>query len=417
MAGQSGFRLVAEKEIALFFSGYGFPAVFLLSLALFSASLFIRTAGYWEQRGEQEEIDRIHLARCHQAATWEEFSFGQKEIGRPISALSLVCGGIDPAVGRVFRLHPKGEPVMLASFLDQSPAYAALGEFDLAFIFRVILSLVSIFLTYGTIAGERERGTLALTLSHSVPRDRLLTGKISGHFASVVLATLPALLLALLLAGLVRPYPFSPMDWAGLAAGVAVSYLYLFFFTGLGVMFTTLFRGAGTVLVALLLAWVGLVFVIPAAGLALSRPLAGSPSRAESDSRERLLWQDGYEAAFKKSDGIREKFWADPAREFTPERYPQATAEELAAMYDKARQECSALVKRCQAEVLSPYEKKVARLKASYARQQEYQLQLARGLARVSPAGAFSFALQELSGTGVRSFSLLYEQLSQHRDD
>ena len=63
-------------------------------------------------------------------------------------------------------------------------------------IFEVILSLLALIFAYDTLAGEYERGTLRLVLTHPVGRGHILLAK----YISAMLCLLVPLLMSLLLA-------------------------------------------------------------------------------------------------------------------------------------------------------------------------------------------------------------------------
>ena len=48
-----------------------------------------------------------------------------------------------------------------------------------------VLSLIAILFTFDLISGEREHGTLRLTLANSVPRHTVLIGKFLGALVSI----------------------------------------------------------------------------------------------------------------------------------------------------------------------------------------------------------------------------------------
>ncbi len=61
---------------------------------------------------------------------------------------------------------------------------------DWSFIISVVISFVVILFTFDAISGERERGTLALMLSNSVPRGVILLSKFLGAFIAIVIPML-----------------------------------------------------------------------------------------------------------------------------------------------------------------------------------------------------------------------------------
>jgi ABC-2 type transport system permease protein len=70
------------------------------------------------------------------------------------------------------------------------------GRFDLAFVILYLYPLLILSLGYNLVSGEKEAGTLALTLSQPVALRTLVAGKVAMRFAFVL-----ALAVALSLAG------------------------------------------------------------------------------------------------------------------------------------------------------------------------------------------------------------------------
>ena len=60
----------------------------------------------------------------------------------------------------------------------ENPVHLLFGQFDLAFVFLYVYPLLILTLGYNMISGEREAGTLALTLSHPITLQQLVLGKV-----------------------------------------------------------------------------------------------------------------------------------------------------------------------------------------------------------------------------------------------
>ena len=72
-------------------------------------------------------------------------------------------------------------------------------QIDWVFIIALVLSFVAILFTFDAISGERERGTLRLTLSNSVSRGAVLFAKFLGAFLSISIPFLIGALIGLFL--------------------------------------------------------------------------------------------------------------------------------------------------------------------------------------------------------------------------
>ncbi|MHB9027896.1 MAG: ABC transporter permease [Candidatus Latescibacterota bacterium] len=189
---------------------------------------------------------------------------------REPNPMSIFVQGYDTRAGAAANMNTGHIPVKTTGYMEvvgTSQAERAVAGFlpiDYAFVVRIVLSILVIFLVYDVIAGDRQRGTLKLMLANPVPRDSILLGKMLGGWC-VVMALLTAASTVSLL--LVLLSPGIPAD-SGLLlrfSGVfLVSVLYLTVFFALGLWISVLINRPSTVLLTLLVAWVILTSVYPA---------------------------------------------------------------------------------------------------------------------------------------------------------
>jgi ABC-2 type transport system permease protein len=81
------------------------------------------------------------------------------------------------------------------------PTRLATGSFDPSFLFIVLFPLVVIALSYELLAGERERGTLAMLLSQPISQQSLVLGKAIARAAILLAVTLASGFIGLIVAG------------------------------------------------------------------------------------------------------------------------------------------------------------------------------------------------------------------------
>lgn len=182
-------------------------------------------------------------------------------------------------------LHPPFLRVVVGSrdrflFADEiaNPLQLASGSFDLAFVLVFGLPLVLLALSYDVLSGEREKGTWALTAASSAPPLGVLALRLAMRGALVLLPLL--LVTALLLLWQGAPL----LAGAGLAAfagWAALVLLYAAFWLALALWVNSWQRSSAFNAVALVVAWVALVVVVPALVNALAQALYPAPSRAE----------------------------------------------------------------------------------------------------------------------------------------
>lgn len=174
----------------------------------------------------------------------------------PLAALARGQGDADSArVTTDSRLSARGAEAAIAG-----PTVQATGAFDLAFVFVYLLPLLIIGLTYDLLAGERERGTLALVLAQPVSLRTFVLGKACLRAAVVVGVTLglAAAALALSADGLATP---GGLAHTALYLGALLAYA-LFWFAAAVAVNARGRTAAGNAL-ALVGVWLVLVVAVP----------------------------------------------------------------------------------------------------------------------------------------------------------
>ena len=137
------------------------------------------------------------------------------------------------------------------------------GTLDWGYIIGLVTSFVAILLTFDAISGERENGTLALVLSNAVSRAGVLAGKFLGVFIVIVIPMLIGILLSALIVSLSGVVSLHGDDWLRIGLMVALSFIYMALFIGIGLAISSRMRHSSTSLVVLLLIWIVLVVLIP----------------------------------------------------------------------------------------------------------------------------------------------------------
>ena len=66
--------------------------------------------------------------------------------------------------------------------LGEGSLSSALGNLDFLFVVSTVFSLLALLFTFDAVAGEREAGTLRITLANALPRDLFLWSKLIGGY-------------------------------------------------------------------------------------------------------------------------------------------------------------------------------------------------------------------------------------------
>lgn len=254
-------------------------------------------------------------------------------------------------------------------------------KIDWTFVIGYVLSLIAILFTFDSISGEREHGTLRLTLANSVPRHTVLIGKFLGALVSISVPFVIAILMNLLVISTASEVQLGTDAWSRLGIILFIAMLYLCLFLALGLLVSSRVRQSAASLVILLLMWVTFVVFMP--GTLASIASGFSPSMTYYEFNERALQRVGelrgeYEARLQDMP-------KDPARKM-----------EFAGEYvikDVTERE---------------------RLIHEYLAQQHAQIRLARSVTRVSPVVLVQHLLEVFAGTGFERHQQFVENVQRY---
>ncbi len=201
--------------------------------------------------------------------------------------LSIFVRGFDKRFGNVVTMSfvDSSVPIQAGGAMGTSESAQFFAEFasiDFLFVVKVVLSLLAIFLSYDTISGEYERGTLKLALSRPVSRVSIILGKLIAGAVCLLIPLIMSFIIGILIVQLTGGVNFTSEDWLriSLIAGAAILCVMSFFMIGLVVSSRT--RQAATSLLILLLIWITGVFLIPGIATTIAgrhRLMASDPGK------------------------------------------------------------------------------------------------------------------------------------------
>ena len=249
---------------------------------------------------------------------------------------------------------------------------------DWVFTVGVILSFAAFAMTYDSISGEAETGTLRLCLSNSLPRATLLCGKYIGTIISLSIPLLIGICMNVLIISLFGVLPFEPTYWLQIGGVVLFSVLYISVFATLGLFISCLTRSSAVSLVLLLLVWVCFAVFIPRTGGLLASRLAELPDEKTVARR-----------ASDKLHDIRKRYGEGRFSLHWSPGEPLTRAARIAdaqqAIYNEYRQ------------------------------QQLYQVKLAQNISRISPTAIYQIGCEALVGTGIKHYKRFFKKAIEYR--
>lgn len=272
-----------RREILDNLMTFRFAAAVFITLLLVVAVTAVLIQDY-ERRLERYnmsvESNRQRLRR------WPTYSpgMGRLYVDRPPNPLSLFNVGLDKRLGNKIRVSHWFVPSLWDAEMDSSDnAFLNIfASIDIVFIFEIVLSLLALIFAYDALAGERERGTLRLVLTHPVRRGQILFAKYISAMLCLLVPLLMSLLLALILLTTSTSISLSTEDFLRLGGIVLSSFMYLSVFYLIGLLISAVTRRTSTALMLSMFVWGFLVLVYPNMSLATTVPHDTSGARGAS---------------------------------------------------------------------------------------------------------------------------------------
>ncbi|WP_394825615.1 ABC transporter permease subunit [Pendulispora albinea] len=220
----------------------------------------------------------------HSAAHFGVYAF------RPLGALSLFDPGVHAFQGTSVYLEAHKANDLRDAPADDAPSLTRLGRSSAAALLQTLLPLIVFVLVAPSIAGERERGTLALLLAQGVSLRAVFWGKAMalGVLFTLVLFCTGAASLA---GARVAHIPVSAERAMGLLIGYG---LYTFILVGIALTVSAAARTSRSALVSLLAIWSFVFLAGPRIAAYVARIEAPLPlASAEAAALERDLDAEG----------------------------------------------------------------------------------------------------------------------------
>ena len=131
------------------------------------------------------------------------------------------------------------------------------------FTIMVIFSLFSILLTFDTICGEKEKGTLKASLANAVPRNTIIFGKYIGTMLTILLPLFVSFLVSLILLILLGYPLFNQAIFIRIILILISSIIFISIFSCIGIFISSRVHGSKVSIVLLLSIWVLFIVIIP----------------------------------------------------------------------------------------------------------------------------------------------------------
>jgi len=374
-------KAIIQREILEYLKSSKFLIGLCLTVVLVGISTFINIGDY--QQRQQDYLDAKQSLKSRRIDV---------KIFRKPQILSTLVQGRDRELGSRIQITYLYLPIQtsgyMGDFASQHQRYVSgFSSVDFAFVVRVVLSLMVIFLAYNSISEERTQGTLKLALSNALPRGQLLFGKFLGGLFVIVGSLTIATLIAVFVMVLHPAISLNGELSLRILAMWGVSALYLGTFFTLSLMASTIINRPSIALLVLLQIWVVIIVIYPNISVILSQHLLELPGQEELADRRRALFEP-FEQEYDKA-------W-----------------QAFSKMVDLGQRDQE--IGRKWFELSAQRTELFHRIDSEYSQQLTRQTHLAQNMGLLSPSVLFNSVMQRLAGTDIREFDNFMEGVERH---
>ncbi|MBX2923861.1 MAG: DUF3526 domain-containing protein [Chitinophagaceae bacterium] len=193
----------------------------------------------------------------HVAAHFGQFVF------KPVLALSQIDPGVNAFAGNYVYLEPHRQNDFVFTSAQEQNASVRFGELTPALILQMLVPLLIIFMSFGSIASDRENGTLKLLTAQGAKMYRLISGKAFAGFALITAVILPVFLLLPVVSSDFRNNAMQTFPRGALLC--AAYLLYYLLLSIIVVWISALVKNAKSSLLVSLCCWICFIIIIPKA--------------------------------------------------------------------------------------------------------------------------------------------------------
>jgi ABC-type transport system involved in multi-copper enzyme maturation permease subunit len=300
-------KTIVRKEFLDHLLSFKFIACVLVGLVLTIISTVVLAGNY---RDRLDDCDK-GMARAENALTRVPvYSYLEVDIYKKPSPLSIIVPGIESRVGDSATITHREIPVSLKGGLVKNEFSTIFSFFDLSSIVVTIFTILAILLSYNSISGEKEEGTLSLALSNAVPRARFLAGKALGGIISLAVPLTLCFLVAALILVLSKGVELDREFFASYFLIYLFSLIYLTSVLLIGIFVSSRTRSSFQSLIILLAFYLFSVFLLPLMISSFAEKSAAQKARNYGEGINVLLKEENVKIRQVNSRAPTQRSWA-----------------------------------------------------------------------------------------------------------
>ena len=382
-----------QKEIMHHILSVRFVALLLMCVLLIPLTLSIGYRNYQQNLVDYQES--VKLANIEEAKMNPKMELKPElEVSKLFlkpTPLSVFANGLGDALPSYLGMTRNGITQGAPTLVSDSLSYL-LGHLDFLFLVGTVFSLLALLFTFDAVAGEREAGTLRITLSNSLPRDLFLWSKLIGGYLVFVVPFLVSLLLGLLML-VWQGFPLGESEiFPRVVSLTVVSLLYIGVFFAIGTVISTYLDNSKTALIIAFTVWVFAVLITPRVGFLAAKFIAPTQT-SQSVYLEKTALRENFNAELEeKKAKIHQEFWKN--------RQQPSFDEQIANTIAGGISEVDKEVQPVEEEFRQKFKESADEIDRRYKRDKARQESVGEMLSRITPTSSLIYLTTNLTQTG-----------------
>lgn len=382
-------KQIIRKEILDHLMSLRFSIACILCFGVIVVGFFVRSIQFTQDMADYHESKAMDQKTVEEGTN--PYSLYDAKAHKKPNPLRVFVRGTNTDATGSLRLNGYGE--MQTRDL-QNPTTVLFPFVDFISFVGIIMSLIAIIFGYDAICGEKEKGTLRLVLSQSVPRDTVLLGKWLGGFISLVSPLIVSLIAVSAILLMQSKLAMSSSQWFKLGTVIGLGIVYTASIYSLAILVSTVVKQSSTSIMILTSAW--LIFALAWPNMAPHFARFVTPTseleeiRVEESKAIGEEWKEYSDAskAWWKEQGVTGNWWEEMNWgdwENGRKRYYEFQV--------------------FMAEVEKKTRKATDRVSNNFRQERrnimDRQISVSRWVSRLSPYSCFALAAAELADEGV----------------
>ena len=387
-------REIIRKEILEHLMSLRFAIACVLCFVVVLCSLFVRLQDYnlvqddYAQNTAQAR-NRVKKMDHPWRTVYEGMTIRQAS-----NPLKIFVRGVESTNG--MSVHVKGlEPAQFFGAFVPNPLVPLFPEMDMINFVGIIMSLLAIVFGYDAICGEKQRGTLRLMLSYSVPRDKVLLGKWIGGLVTLVMPFLLTIIAAVAIVLVQANVSLTQTEWHKFAGVCGLGLLYIAAMYSMALWISCMTPRPSTSVMILVTIWLVLILAVPNLSPYLAQSLKPTRNPIELETartaKTKDIWKkliDDPCVAYNKKHGFKTDRWWDEIEWSDNEGWKRGHKRWMFEL-------------GCMGKACAQVAKESRKIDEDFERDLDTQIRLSRWISRLSPFSSFAMAATEVTDTGL----------------